>query len=182
VSSPTAAPRPTARRWRTRTNHPFVGQRIAVVVNGITANYREIAEANDLRLDSQCDSEIVLRLVEAQRDVAAGLNDCLAQVEGGMAVVVLDMHRRSVWLARNEARPAWVLRLSGVHGYFACSTREIAEEALCRAFGRCAHHLVELLVPLASGVPVEMSQSGMLISARPHLESVGRVSRSLRVG
>lgn len=150
-----------------RNNHPFVARHFAVVVNGVSPNYANVAAVNGLPLNSECDSEVVLRMIEAHGAAAAGLEDCLDQLTGGMAAAVLDVRRRIVAVVRNELRPAWMLRLAGVRGHLICSTREIAEESLCCTFGQSWRHTVEMLVPLASDAVVEMSASGKLIAARP---------------
>lgn len=144
-----------------RNNHPFMGDDLAVIVNGVSPNYESVARANRLRLYTECDSEVVLRLVESHPIVPQGLRACLSQLTGGMAAAVLDARRRSVWLARNEARPAWLFRLDGLRGWFACSTREIAEEALRRQFGPAGLRLIDFLAP---GTVAEMTEAGTVIS------------------
>ena len=162
-----------------RNNHPFMGDELAVVVNGVAANYRSVAAGHGLRLASECDSEVVLRLVEGATGVPEGLRTCLHELSGGMAAAVLDERHGSVWLARNEGRPAWLLRLAGVNGWFACSTREIAEEALRRAYGRAGVRLVEYFAPVAAGTPIKLTSTGTILAAPTAPPALPPIARGL---
>lgn len=143
-----------------RNNHPFVGGRLAVVVNGVSPNYRNVAVDQGLKLTSECDSEVVLRLVEASETPSNGLQDCLDLLDGGIAAAVLDAKKKRILLARNERRPVWLLRLVHIDGIIACSTREIAETALRRMYGKGYASLVALLMPLASNSIIGISSEG----------------------
>jgi len=145
-------------------NHPHLGHDLAVVVNGIAHNYREVAETFKLELGTECDSEVILRLLERQDHPAKGLGDAMNLLRGGMAAAVLDIHRETIWLARDDGRPAWLLKLASIHGYFFCSTHEIALRALQRTFGQSAQALVEMLIPLAARTVVGLSSDGRLIA------------------
>ena len=147
-----------------RNNHPFVGDGVAVVVNGVARNYREIADDHNLALTTECDSEVVLRLVERHDQPASGLRIALHELSGGIAAAVLDARRRVVWIARDEARPAWMLKLAGLEGTFVCSTQDIAVRALRRTFGSSSSGLVEVLMPLAPNVVIAMSSQGKVFT------------------
>jgi glucosamine--fructose-6-phosphate aminotransferase (isomerizing) len=146
-------------------NHPHVGDSVAVIVNGIAHNYVEVAEKLGLALNSECDSEIVLRLVERQESPAMGLGDALTELRGGMAAAVLDVRRKAVWLARDDGRPTWLLKLLGIDGSFFCSTHDIASHAIQRTFGKSTHGIVEMLIPLAARTVVRLSSDGRLMAA-----------------
>ena len=163
-----------------RNNHPFTNDRLAVVVNGVAPNYLSVAATHGVRLTSECDSEVVLRLLAGAEDVPEGLRACLRELNGGLAAAVLDSPRRSVWLARNEGRPAWLLRLAGVNGWFACSTREIAEETVRRTYGRPGLRQVEYLAPLAADVPIEMTGTGKVMAAPAVRFPPRSITRGLR--
>jgi glucosamine 6-phosphate synthetase-like amidotransferase/phosphosugar isomerase protein len=150
-----------------KNNHPFLSgdKQHAVVVNGVSNNFLDVADAYSLRLTSDCDSEVIMRLVEASEHPAAGLDDALRDLQGGTAVASLDVEREVIWLARNESRPVWVFKLASVNGTFFCSTREIAFNGLNRSFGRSAQSLFELLIPLSPRTVVGTSADGHLIAA-----------------
>src|SRR4051812_44143699 len=49
-----------------KNNHPFASAdgRFHLVHNGVVGNYQDICERHQLRLDGECDSEALLRLIE----------------------------------------------------------------------------------------------------------------------
>jgi glucosamine 6-phosphate synthetase-like amidotransferase/phosphosugar isomerase protein len=152
---------------RNENNHPFVdeNENVAVVVNGVSGNYRAVANDHKLRLTSQCDSEVVLRLVEAYGHPAVGLDVALRELSGGMAMAVLDREREGVWLARNEDRPLWVFEIAGIDGRFFCSTSTIARTCIARLFGRRFEGVLRSLVPLVAGHVVGVTAAGQMIAA-----------------
>jgi glucosamine 6-phosphate synthetase-like amidotransferase/phosphosugar isomerase protein len=164
-------------------NHPFVNAKdsLGVVVNGISTNYLDVADEYGLPLRSDCDSEVILRLVEASGHPALGLHTCLRELRGGMAAAVLDAERQMVWLARNESRPLWLLRLGGIEGFFFCSTERIALQALRKVFGRDSQFLLEVLVPLAPKTVTGISSQGHWIAPPDLSPPEPRVSRGLRL-
>jgi len=143
-------------------NHPFVSddEKLAAVVNGISSNYLDVADEYGLGLRADCDSEVILRLVEANQHPAVGLDMCLRELKGGMAAAVLDVEREVVWLAHNESRPLWLLRLDGINGCFFCSTETIALIALRRVFGREAQSMLQVLVPVVTQRVTGLSSQG----------------------
>ena len=149
-----------------RSNHPFVNTdgSLAVVVNGVSTNYASVAKEYGLRLTSECDSEVVMRLAAAAEHPVAALETALAALRGGMAAAVLDRQRNVVWLARNESRPLWVFKLANVNGWFFCSTGEIGSKALARVFGQEAQRLLQVLIPVAADHMIGMSSQGQLIA------------------
>ena len=81
-----------------------------------------------------------------------------------MAAAVLDSNRQIVWLARNESRPIWLLKLAGFHGTFFASTPAIIARALAKLYGRQSQTLMQMLIPLASQQVVGISSQGHLIA------------------
>ena len=160
-----------------RNNHPFLAPDLAVIVNGVAPNYRAVASRRGLRLTSECDSEVVLRLVEAAESPADGLAAALLDLDGGMATAVLDVAAETVWVARNSSRPLWLIRLTGINGTFACSTREIAEYALHATYGRQWSETVEMLMPITPYVIVSMTGTGRLMTVSAERKS--EVSRGM---
>lgn len=166
-----AATHGSPRTGDNRNNHPFANDSLAIVVNGMAGNFRAVAEQNGLRLHTECDSEVVLRLIENEGNVPQGLSTCLYELSGGLAAAALDVQRRSVWVARNEDRPAWLLRFAGIQGAFVCSTRDIVEESVHRAWGRAGLRLIEHLAPIAADIPIELTSSGIVLAARASIST-----------
>jgi glucosamine 6-phosphate synthetase-like amidotransferase/phosphosugar isomerase protein len=89
-------------RWATQgrpenpdNNHPHVGLdgRLAVVHNGHVGNWAELAAEQGLKMAGQCDSEVLMRLVErglvAGKDVRASVKFAASQARGSMTFASL---------------------------------------------------------------------------------------------
>ena len=150
-----------------RNNHPFVSDdgRYALVHNGVVADFRELAQRHRLRLKSQCDSEVLLRLVERYQCPLTGLSVALSQCRGSLAVAVYDWEKHVVWLTRNERRPLAVCKLRGIDGWFVASTTELMTAALRPLLGKRVEAHVEVLLPLAAGSIAALRPNGSLITA-----------------
>jgi hypothetical protein len=135
-----------------KNNHPHVSddRRVAMVHNG------KIPEFSALKgrysIESDCDSEILLRMFESSRVIAKeretqlkeefptmstflaerllGMKEIFSRVNyGAMAVAIAergDDNSRYLWLFRDEERPLWVIDMRKTLGQiFFCSTAEI---------------------------------------------------------
>lgn len=157
-------------RWATHgtpeinvNNHPFRGRRnLYLVHNGVLIDYEGLCERRGLTLHTDCDSEAILRLVETSRIPAFGLDEALRDFRGSMAVVVYDGEADCTYLARNDGRPLWLMRLKHDRRWWYASTRDILLEGLSKAMGKQATRRVELLVPLASGHVHALTSTGAL--------------------
>lgn len=145
-------------RWATHgspslavNNHPHSSskQGIHLVHNGVLLNHRALAEREGLRLRGQCDSEILLRLVERADDPVRGLLDCLRDCDGSMAVAVYDERRDVVLLARNSGRPLWVAKLPRDRRTFFASTDTILLGGLRSVFAGLKITDLALFAPVA---------------------------------
>lgn len=160
-------------RWATHgdpeaniNNHPMIGKHgLYLAHNGIVDNHREIADKHALRLESECDSECLLRLIEATRgSVAYGLERCLNEVKGSMAVAVFDARSGLMWLCRNHGRPLWLARLKHDRRWFFASTGKILLEAFKQVFGPDALHKIDYLAPIAEDSPLAIASTGQVIA------------------
>jgi len=149
-----------------RNNHPFVShdRQMFLVHNGVIANHADLADKYALKLESDCDSEVLLRMVEEARNPAAGLRTCLREVQGSMAVAVYDRQKEIVWLARNRGRPLWITRLWNDRRLLFGSTPEILLAALKRVIGTNVSQQIEMLMPIAEESPLAISAVGRIIS------------------
>ena len=98
-------------------NHPHVSAdgRYALVHNGMV-KHEALADKYCIKLQSHCDSELLVELVAAAPTPAEGLADCLRacrSVGGCMAVALLDVRQNLVWVCRDSDRPLWLCRLNG---------------------------------------------------------------------
>jgi len=142
-------------------NHPHVSGSLYMVHNGIVPNYREIADRYILRLRSECDSEVLLRLVEVAKHPILGMASCLRERPG--AIVVYDAHHGVLYLGRDESRQLWVMRLRGERRWFFGSTSEILIESLKAAWGEDALADIEILMPIPAMTVLTLTASGALL-------------------
>ena len=147
-------------------NHPHRSDngRFSLVHNGHLPGHRHEAARHRLCLSTDCDSELLLRIVEAARHPVKGLYACLDQVSGSLAVALLDAKHRTIYLARNERSPLWLCRLRGDNRLFFASLPEFLGAALQRVLGDECAERVETLLPLPSGVVVALGEDGSLIA------------------
>jgi len=159
-------------RWETHGSsrnpknlHPHVHENggLHLVHNGVIADHRATARKHGLSLRSECDSEVLIRLLEQYENPYDGLNACLQKVSGLMAVAVFDYQRESLWLARNSGRPLWVARLKGDRRFWIASTKEILLAAFGTVLGRQSVMDFELLIPLAEN-SVHVLSAGYLLA------------------
>jgi len=113
-------------------NHPFVGERFAVVHNGVVRNVDEIVMARDLHTapwQSETDSEVILHVSEAAGEPVAAARDVLRLVKGGASVAALDLLDGTVSIYTNGTNPLVVVDVPRWRVAVFASTRSI----LCRA-------------------------------------------------
>lgn len=151
---------------RNENNHPFVSKdgQLFLVHNGIVGNHEELADKYGLKLETECDSEVILRLIEREETTAGGLQRCLQEVEGSLAVAVYDRATTLLWLARNGGRPLWLAKLKNDKRTFFASTGQIILDALKRIIGGSALPEVESLFPIAGDSPLALSASGVILA------------------
>jgi len=116
-------------------NHPFTNdnQSLCLIHNG------RIFEFNVLRKNfqvlSECDSEIILRIIEAEQDRTVGIANVFSLINyGHMAVALGEIvaDKKTLWLFRNRHRSLWVIDLREELGQiFFCSTANIWAHAVC---------------------------------------------------
>jgi glucosamine 6-phosphate synthetase-like amidotransferase/phosphosugar isomerase protein len=148
-----------------RNNHPFVGDDdgLYLVLNGVVGNDADLLDQFALRRRSECDSEVLLRIVEQAKHPPDGLATCLRVVRGSMSVAVLDARRRVVYLATNGGRPLWVCRLADGRRTFWASTAAILLTALERVLGR-DRRWIGAIHPVTPGYVHALRPDGRLVA------------------
>jgi predicted glutamine amidotransferase len=124
-------------------NHPFVGGRFNMVHNGTIPSWHTFAKDNGLVLDSETDSEVILRYIEknyADSAMSRTIESALIKIWGNMAVALIDKKEPDIWLFRNE-NPLLVFECpEGLFGpskfWFFASTVNIFEDAVKYVFKR----------------------------------------------
>lgn len=145
-----------------RNNHPFVSddQTLFLVHNGILSNHEEIADSLSLDRHTECDSEILLRMVETATNVAGGLQNCLRLLKGSMAIAVYDEATGSVWLAQNGGRPLWLARLRKDHRWFFASTQKILLDGIGSVVRR---PIFDVFIPVPEWTPMVLTPDGRMV-------------------
>jgi len=112
---------------RNGNNHPHLAGEWALVHNGIIRDHQRLAAIIGVRLQSECDSEILVHLL-ARHGEKQGPEVCFAL--GGKQSVLAIGSKSKVMLAwTNGEMPLVVFRASGLPAVFWASTGEIAARA-----------------------------------------------------
>ena len=158
-------------RWETHGSsmnpknlHPHEGGELFLVHNGVIADHRATARKHGLELLGDCDSEVLIRLLEQYENPIDGLNACLKKVSGSMAIAVFDYERECLWLARNSGRPLWVAKLKGDRRYWIASTKKILLAAFEAVLGTQSVMDFEILIPMAANSVHVLSATGYLLA------------------
>ena len=123
-------------------NHPFLGRDYHIVHNGVIPSWRDIQRNQQLPMQSETDSEVILRCIEkrmeAKADLSKSVEWVLDNVWGNMAVAMLEKNNPNVWLFRND-NPIWVFTVpEGIFGHseiiFFSSTEDIFNNAWKEVF------------------------------------------------
>lgn len=107
-----------------RNNHPFLSDSnsIALIHNGKIEEHEYLSLKTKYKLDTDCDSEILLRLFECeindnlnyQQSRIKSLHNIFSSINHGhMAVAIGEVYQNTsnLWLFRNKHRPLWLCDL-----------------------------------------------------------------------
>ena len=151
-----------------KNNHPFVSsdKSIGMIHNGRIPHYFYEILKKKYKVNSDCDSEIFLRMFEAGKryeeteftdfdEITAarlmGIKDIWTYAkEAHMAVVIGERieDRRDLWFFRNKYRSLWLIDLRDALGQlFFCSTKEIWSSAVQRSRFRLNEKVKLLSLP-----------------------------------
>jgi len=146
-----------------RNNHPFISddRELFLVHNGILTNHQQVADRLKLQLRTDCDSEVLLRLLETAPSVAGGIQDCLRLVSGSMALAVYDKAHDFVWLTGNGGRPLWLARLHKDRRWFFASTAEILHDSILAVIDKPSF---DYFAPIPERVPLVVTTDGRCIA------------------
>lgn len=124
---------------RNENNHPFTQGRYALIHNGVIGSYKTLARTHDVTLLTECDSEVILRIVAKYakgknlRDGMEKWAQSVAYSSGDYAIAVLDKKTGRVRLMRNEGRPLAIVKIPAVKLVAFASTPEIINKAFMDA-------------------------------------------------
>lgn len=137
-------------RWATtgspeknQNNHPFVTEdgRFALVHNGVICGHHEVARSEHVPLKTECDSEVILRVIEAKHEAMAGIkavfNNVFSFFSRDGACALLDSEKKAVFLFRSSSKPCYVVRVAQLRNAVAfASTEDILRFGLEAVFGK----------------------------------------------
>lgn len=117
-------------------NHPFVSsdRKKAVIHNGLisASEYKTLSE--NYTLESKCDSEVILRILEEQKDEIVNFKRFFKSTKESFFAVVyscLDGNQKKLFLTRNRHRPLFFIDLVDEIGQiFFFSTLEILTHSI----------------------------------------------------
>ena len=128
-------------------NHPHLagdlagGPAWAVVHNGFIPLHERKAAALGLRLKSQCDSELLVQVLNRYGE-AEGPDVCLA-LGGKQSVLAINAAARTMLAWTSGEMPLVAFRVEGLPAIWWASTRAIAEDALCEVSAQARFATVE---------------------------------------
>jgi len=98
-------------------NHPFKSMdgRYSFVHNGVIRGHRNLAQAESVLLKTECDSELILRIIETEEEPLKGIRKTFERVFSPMkrdgACVLLDSKKSKAHFFRNSMRPLFFIRV-----------------------------------------------------------------------
>jgi predicted glutamine amidotransferase/DNA-directed RNA polymerase subunit RPC12/RpoP len=115
-------------------NHPFHGPRYSVVHNGGIFKHEMIAKSKGFKLETDCDSELILHFMEDSESRIDGTKATLENLDriAMMAVATLDRKNGNVILFRTSDAPCFVLFVKRWNAYIFASTTTILNDAFYR--------------------------------------------------
>ena len=117
-------------------NHPHQGAHSVMIHNGMVWNHEALAKEQGLDMKSECDSEILLRLMEAQETMHDGIKHMFQVIDdatssASIATAVIDRRKPDrIYIARNSSGPCMLYHSKHFNCTFFVSTDIIFERAL----------------------------------------------------
>lgn len=111
-------------RWAThgdqsknRNNHPHVCGRGFVVHNGVVFNYRELATRYEIKRETECDTEVLGKLIARlnRRTLAERAAKAISETEGPLAILAAFTVPYQVLIARRGNPLAYCVRDEGIY-------------------------------------------------------------------
>ena len=129
----------TGTQSRGRNNHPFNSPRYTMVHNGHIDDWDKLAKSRPIKMRSETDSEVIIRLLDEKHTMATGVQHVVNTVDkdSKIAIAVIEHQNkdnRKLFLFRKD-NPISVLTVPAWRAIFFASTQGIIENAMKGAFG-----------------------------------------------
>ncbi len=121
-----------------RNNHPFVHKGLGLIHNGMLMNYHyELEDDKRLKLESECDSEAILKLITYHRGQGMKTTEAISkmatEVDGSMACAMVN-REGAMWLFRRDESysfaPLWIGHNADKNLVQFASTHELLKKGL----------------------------------------------------
>lgn len=112
-------------------NHPFKSHKAYFIHNGVIRNYDQLKR--EYPCASECDSEVILRVLESKPRKLDGIQEVYKQVRGSFACALLDWQHLRLHLWRNYGNPIVVRYNAKLNLFVFASTSHILQEACKQA-------------------------------------------------
>ena len=93
--------------------------------NGTITNYEELRGTVGKKTDGECDSEVLLRVVDK-----FGIKKAMRMADGSKAIAHYDTSKKRLTLFKDANKPLYLAFLEDYNMYVFASTRDILENAL----------------------------------------------------
>ena len=123
---------------RGRNNHPFNSKVYSMVHNGGIDNWKHLVTTNDIKMRSETDSEVILRLVERKNTFYDGISHAMKIIPRSSRVAVAMLRyvdEPKLFLFRNIRNPIHIMTYPRLHAIFFSSEESHLETALKSIFG-----------------------------------------------
>jgi asparagine synthetase B (glutamine-hydrolysing) len=160
-----------------KNNHPHISKdrMLAIVHNGIVFQHEKLATSIGAALHGECDSEVILRMVEAAippgekhgYDKLVNVAQELENFDAMFSVLTLDKARRCVWSFRNYSNPLvyWESEEFGVT-VFASDLAHIVNAASIIIGKRKAKAITDKALSPEPGYVFRFSDTGKVTNSR----------------
>lgn len=117
-------------------NHPHIGSHSVMVHNGCVYDHKKLMSENKVEIASECDSEVLLRLVEQKDTIKEGIEHLFSRIDfsttsASMAIAMVDRRNpNKIYLFRNSGNPCYLYYSKRFKAFFFASTDTIFEQAL----------------------------------------------------
>lgn len=131
-------------------NHPFKSMdgRYGFVHNGVIRGHRNLAQAESISLKTECDSELLLRIIETEEEPIKGIRKTFDRVFSPMrrdgACVLVDSKENEAHFFRNSMRPLFFVRIPQWNNAIVFAS---TESILLRAIDMTIHGYTDLPDP-----------------------------------
>lgn len=162
-----------------KNNHPFHGPRYSMAHNGCVIGYREIARDKGIRLQTDCDSEILLHYLERRSDIRDGIIDIFSELSltAYLAVCALERSTGIIHLFRTDDAPCFIMTVPRWNATVFASTVPILVDAASRVLSRTWNDVAaNVEVPFDGQMPafqhIKLMPDGRITAANlaPHIK------------